>query len=96
MKETDSFFPEPEDKLAWPTPYAVSSGCYVGDEGTCGWWTRTVGHSDDDDCSINSEGLYRNFQVNFRKYCIRPVIRIDAKKASYIPQTAEFFAKISE
>ena len=96
MKETDSFFPEPEDKLAWPTPYAAASGCYVGENGTCGWWTRTVGHSDDDDCSINSEGLYRNFQVNFRKYCIRPVIRIDAKKASYIPQTAEFFAKISE
>ena len=81
QKEVNEFFPEEEDRLALPTAYAVAKNCFVGENGTCGWWTRSPGHSEDDAARISSEGKYVNFQVNYRGDCVRPTIRVDAERA---------------
>lgn len=83
-EEVFAFFPEQNDRLAWPTQSAIAANCVVdkkNNTGCCGWWTRTSGLHDGDASRISTEGIYNHFQVNYRRDCIRPVIRIDIKKS---------------
>ena len=74
-QEAELYFPEKADRMAYATPYAVSQGAFLnGKTGTCGWWTRTTGHSPDDECRISSEGKFVNYAVNYRKDTVRPAL----------------------
>lgn len=74
-QEAEQYFPEKADRMAYATPYAASQGAYLNAKtGTCGWWTRTTGHSPDDECRISSEGKFVNYAVNYRKDTVRPAL----------------------
>ncbi len=76
--EVLAFFPEMEDRVAYPTEYAKSKGCTVSDEtGSCRWWTRTPGARNLDICGIRLDGrmtAYGMQDVDWPTNTMRPVM----------------------
>lgn len=76
-EEVERFFPDPEDRLGFATPYARSQRAWVNREnGASGWWLRTTGHSADDECRVSSEGKFVNYDVNYKVDTVRPAMRL--------------------
>ena len=74
------FMPELEDRIAYPTPYAIAQGCTLGDAlGSCRWWTRTPGARDCDVCGVRVDGRMTKYgmqDVDWPGNTMRPVMWI--------------------
>ncbi len=80
LPQVSYYFPEDEDRLCYPTPYAKARGAYVsGKTGGCWWWLRTPGNTPKDASSINSDGTidFDDGSVNSSRGTVRPVMRVD-------------------
>ena len=86
VQEVERFFPNPADRLCHYTLYARENGAYHGENGTCGWWTRTTGHSPDDEARVSTEGHFVNYDVNWAKDVIRPAMWVDASLATIVTE----------
>lgn len=77
FNETEYYLPTDQDRLCYPTSYAVMQGAYEkGGMGGCWWWLRTPGESRAFAGSINSDGSvdYATGSVNSPKAAVRPAI----------------------
>jgi hypothetical protein len=81
--EVEAFFPTSEEKLAVPTPFAVSAGVRPSIHGHCSWWILPK-EDPEDPCSgfpqcvslTGTVGYYHRMDLQFDDFCIRPAIRI--------------------
>ena len=83
VQEIERYFPTEASRTAQPTPYALSTHAHLEKNGNTGWWTRTTGHSTDDEARVSSTGRFINFQVNWWQDTVRPALWADL---SLIPQ----------
>lgn len=79
-KECMQYFPEQEDRVAWPTAHAVAQGCTVSKKtGSTRWWLRTPGARKCDIQGIRIDGRYTSYgmqDVDWPTNCLRPVMWI--------------------
>jgi len=79
-EEMEHYFPVRADRLAFPTPYCITRGCYVSDDtGVTWYWLRSPGDRPVDASGVRSDGRisgYGSRDVNRPSGTIRPCIWI--------------------
>ncbi len=82
--EVLEFFPEMEDRVAFPTPYAIAREATLSSKtGSCRWWTRTSGARPMDMWGIRVDGrmtAYGMQDVDWPGNTMRPAIWVDFSK----------------
>ena len=73
ITEVNKYFSSDSARQCKPTDYAVANGAYVGDNGNCLWWVRSLG---DRRAYTAFGGLYN---VNYGKIAVRPAMWIEIK-----------------
>jgi hypothetical protein len=78
------FFPNQEDRVAYPTEYAKSKDCTVDPvTGSCRWWTRTSGARNVDICGMRLDGRISSYgmqDVDWPTNTMRPALWIRCEK----------------
>ena len=75
----ENYFGSAENRLGYPTGFAVQQGVYVkADLGTCPWYLRVPGESDNKVMYVKSDGEFKleGSPVQDADVGVRPVIRI--------------------
>ncbi|NMD37135.1 MAG: hypothetical protein GYA87_00445 [Christensenellaceae bacterium] len=74
------YFPNQEDRVAYPTELAISKGCTLDPKtGSCRWWTRTTGARKMDVCGVRLDGrvsAYGMQDVDWPTNTMRPIMWI--------------------
>lgn len=92
IEESEKYFNNNEERIAYPTPYAMSYNSVNGDlsvdvnhfnknrRGSCWWWLRSPGFKPDHAASVDYGGLVfvMGFHVLFADYgAVRPALKIN-------------------
>ena len=77
--EAQQYFPSNEDRLCYPTEYAVAQGVHIAQDGICKWWLRTNGLIISACTIVTRTGsLYSMGEAKFdTSIAVRPVLWID-------------------
>jgi len=91
--ELEAFLPNPSDRLASPTPYAIfQKAGYVNNDGYCWWWLRDSPKGTKFSSTVNNEGHFDSRSVNFAtRIGVRPAIwvNLDSENFSSVVHPAE-------
>ena len=80
IAETKKYMPRGEQRLCWPTEYAVAQGAWVSSEGECWWWLRTPGDTQADAAGVfaGEGGIHEGGNdVDNDENAIRPAMWIE-------------------
>lgn len=80
IDEAVTYFGSDEDRVCYPTEYALNKGLYTIDE-ACFWWLRTPGWRQDQVSYVSPDGAIGTFglDVNYNNRVVRPAMWISAE-----------------
>lgn len=81
IDEANQYFDSVDDRICYPTDYAVSKECWINDSGSCQWWLRSPGAGSAGAAGVGYEGdvfKYGDYVI-LSYYAVRPAMWINVE-----------------